>query len=265
MKIIPQHLLQNITKFAVVFGMVVTCHGQTVLFNFGGTSFTGTDTPGNNTGAWTDPTPSWNNISDDTASGIVDIDGSATALAVDFGAGAISSMDYGAAVRVADYIGGADVDGIFDGNTMAESQLVRDSGGLIGIGLELSGLQAGSYEFYLVANRSDSAFNEARNMDVYYSTNSSTVTDFSSLTPLTQLNDNRVAWTEGETYVRGTFTIATGESLYLAVESPGFVGVVNSLEVVAVPEPSTVLLLLVGIVAFLAFRNGKAFHSKNSS
>lgn len=220
-----------------------TLQAQTMLLNFGGTSYSGTDAPGHVDGSATGTT--WNTIATDMASGILDENGNATGIAVDFGtsSGFGTTLDYSSATRAADVSSTVGL-GVFNTDLMS-GNAVRDAGGLDGIGLNVSGLTAGQYIFYFTGFRGDGTTNAGHDYEVYAGVGADAITDFASLSVGTITNSNwndaSNSWIAGDNYITGEFTIdGTNDNFSLLVTSEEpFIGVLSSLEIVAVPEPSS--------------------------
>ncbi|MEM9883234.1 MAG: PEP-CTERM sorting domain-containing protein [Planctomycetota bacterium] len=233
-----------------------------VLLDFGDTLYTGTDSPGHEDGLATGST--WNGVTGDVASGLVDQNGAAlVGLALDFGTGPdATSINYSNTVRAAD----ADHTAFPQWNdNLGTDHLVRDDSNLgPALALAVTGLADGVYDFYFTGFRGDNAFNADRNYEVRTTTSGSAVTDFSSIAIQTLTNSNPTtanSWDPGDNYITGQFTIAGGSDFYLFVDSPEqnsagntFIGVASSLEIVAVPEPGSLVLIGLGGLAFLARR-----------
>jgi hypothetical protein len=233
---------------------------DTILLDFGSTLYTGTDSPGHEDGNATGSV--WNNISGDTAAGIVDQNGVAvTGVAVDFGTGTASSINYGNAVKALTVDHTAYPHWNDD---LGKDHIVRDSGDPA-LAIAVTGLAEGTYDFYFTGFRGDSSTNAARNYDVRTTTSISSVTDFSSIASATLTNNNPTtvnSWIAGDNYITGQFTVTSaGEDFYLYVNSPEeneffttFIGVASSLEIVAVPEPASLTLVLIGAGLILSRR-----------
>lgn len=217
-----------------------------MLLNFGGTSYSETQSPGHAVGGVTGTT--WNSVAADTASGIVDQNGSATNLALNFGtATTIANGNYANATRAADYTLGSSNPGLagtlFD-TPLGKGNAVRDlSAQGPGIILNLTGLVAGEYDFYLTTFRGDHNDNLVQVYPIYAGAAANPITDFTGL-QVGSLNNSSIStaggWIEGTNYLHGTFTIdGVNDNFSLLVStSSSYLGVLTSLEVVAIPEPS---------------------------
>lgn len=234
-------------------------YGSAILLDFGSTLYTGTDSPGHADGLATGST--WNNVSGDVASGLVDENGAeVSGLAVDFGTGTLASISYTNAIKPLSVDHSAFP--LWD-DDLGEDHIVRDSGDPA-LAIAITGLTEGTYDFYFTGFRGDGNLesNPTRDYDVRWTTSTTTVTDFSGLATNTLTNDNETTetdWIAGNNYITGQFTVtASGEALYLYTDSPElvgaapFIGVATSLSIVPIPEPASLVLLGLGGLLTLA-------------
>lgn len=154
---------------------------QTVLINFGATPYSGTNSPGHDAGGITGTT--WNVAATDTASGILDQNGGATSVSLDFGTTGSDTdliVNYANATKAADYasVNGASTEqlSLFD-TPLGKSNVVRGGSGLPGVAVSVSGLEPGVYTFYITAFRGDSGGNTPRDYDIYAGVSSDPITD----------------------------------------------------------------------------------------
>lgn len=135
------------------------------------------------------------------------------------------------------------------------------------IGIRIDGLAVGEYVVYVTARNTNSNNPSGiAPMNIYTSVGASAGTfTFSSLTPVQQANTNYTTanyageyntFTAGESYVAVSFSISAGQSLFLAVDGANNAverrGFVNSIQIVAVPEPSTYAAGIFGLLALAA-------------
>jgi hypothetical protein len=215
-----------------------------ILFNFGGTSYSGANAPGHVNGTATGTI--WNTVATDTATGIVDSTGASTSIALDFGTsstGTSTTPSYSGATKVADYPTITEVTGgIFDSD-LGRSNAVRD-GSTVGISLNISNLPAGEYAFYLTSFRGDSPVNLTRAYNLYAGVAADPITDFSAFSLGSLNNSNTTSWEEGVNYLAGTFVIdGTNDNFSIFSNNSTYVGVLTSLEIVSIPEPSSIAIL----------------------
>jgi hypothetical protein len=247
------HRLQSLSALVLAAALPLHAQADTLLLDFGSTLYTGTDSPGHEDGLATGGT--WNSISGDTASGLVDENGNAlTGVGIDFGTGTLSSINYGNAVKplAVDHSAYPQWD-----TDLGRDHVVRDSGDPA-LAIAVTGLAEGVYDFYFTGFRGDSTSNAARDYDVRTAISSSAVTDFSSATAQVLTNSSpttTTSWIAGDNYITGQVTIGAGEDFYLYVNSPdeneffqSFIGVASSLELVVVPEPTSLTLLAAGSI-----------------
>lgn len=252
-------MTKPLLQFLALFIACVSLPAQTILINFGATSYSGSNSPGHDSGNITGT--SWNVAATDTASGILDQDGNATSVSLDFGTTETDTgltVNYANATKQADYspIVGASPEqlGLFD-TALGKSNVVRDGSGLPGVAVSVSGLAPGDYVFYATAFRGDNENNIQHAYDIYAGTSSGPITDFSALSAGFIDNFSEVGeWTDDFNYVEGAFTIdGTNDTFSLLSQSDDFIGVLNSLEVyqATIPEPSVYGALLgLGIFSF---------------
>ncbi|MEM6550565.1 MAG: PEP-CTERM sorting domain-containing protein [Planctomycetota bacterium] len=253
------------TIAAACFALPLSQASAALLIDFGSTNYSGTDSPGHEDGNATGTV--WNTVGGDVAAGgLVDQGGSVlTGVALDFGVGTVAGINYANGVRTdtrdhSDYP-------LWDSG-LGEDHIFRDiSAEGPAIALGVTGLQPGIYNFYLTSFRGDNSANASRDYDVYTTTSTTAVTDFSGDFLDEIVNDSETTvtdWIAGDNYATGQFTITvSGEGFYIAVDSPGlagetnspFIGIMSSLEIVPIPEPSSAALLTVGVG--LLFLRGK--------
>ena len=248
-------LLLRSAAAAVLACSLSGAHAATVLFNFGATSYSGTEAPGHVDGGITGTT--WNTVATDTASGIVDASGAATSISLDFGTSSLDStaVSYSGATKAADYTTNlSTVAPLFDTN-LGKSNAVRDAGDVDGIAFNVAGLAPGSYTFYVTAFRGDSAGNRDRSYSLYGGSAPEPITDFSTASLGSITNTNKTTWTSGDNYITGSFTIdGTNDNFSILSTSENFIGVLTSLEITSVPEPSVIMVSALGTLALLRRR-----------
>ncbi|MBC2602586.1 PEP-CTERM sorting domain-containing protein [Puniceicoccus vermicola] len=113
-------------------------------------------------------------------------------------------------------------------------------------GLRIDGLVAGAYEIFFVGSNTNSNVGGAI-MNLYSGVGASSNSfDFSSLMATSSTITNNTFWSEGENYARATITLSEGQSLFLANDTTGLDndrGFINSVQINAIPEPSSFGLL----------------------
>jgi hypothetical protein len=203
---------------------------------------------------------SWNNLqTGDVSSGLIWGDGTAAdGIAVNLGvspsgsnvinfANNPSSVGLGTTVtagiysdtRVARY-------GIWGGGSAGQN---------IALGVRIDGLVAGTYQIYVTGKNTNSSNNLAA---IFYASAAGLAAtyDFSAITNTANVANttgNSAAYAVDVNYGLLTVTVGTGQSLFLATEGTTAEqrGFLNSLQIVAVPEPSSLLLVSGGLLAGL--------------
>ncbi|AHF90546.1 glycosyltransferase family 1 [Opitutaceae bacterium TAV5] len=268
---------------AGLLGFAFGAHAQTLFLDFGPTAASGewlTNSPYHtaNPGA---TASAWNTVGNTDTGTLVLADGSAaTGVSLNIGstrtaAGATLNLDtspssssaLGGQINSGNIYGGSSVgkDAIFDAAANATTWTAT--------GFQLTGLEAGTYDIYVTARNTSGASSNAYTQTIYAGAGAE-VGDF-ALSPLQQQTLSYAtghpytsAWVEGENYVKLTVVLSAGEVLNLAVAgssateySPERRGFLNSVQIVqtsAIPEPSTVALLVGGaailFVAAMRFR-----------
>ncbi|GAA5483144.1 PEP-CTERM sorting domain-containing protein [Haloferula sargassicola] len=132
-------------------------------------------------------------------------------------------------------------------------------------GLRIDGLAAGVYELYVMARNTNTNAAEVP-MIAYAGAGALSGTfDYSGLAGMTQSNPGYPSATyageygsfvNGENFVKLGVTVADGDSIYVVIDGAGSDsrGFVNMVQVVGVPEPSALLLTLLGGGFFLRRR-----------
>ncbi len=246
-----------IVSTAALLGTTQGASADALLLDFGSTLYTGTDSPGHQDGSATGS--QWNNVSGDKSSGFVDENNTPVAgIGVDFGTGVLASINYGNATKplTVDHSAYPHWN-----DALGQDHVVRDSGDPA-VAVAITGLAEGTYDFYLTGFRGDGVTNSNRDYDVRWTTSTTAVTDFTAATQDVLENSNPSSvntWIAGDNYITGQFTVTgAGEDLYLYSNSSGFIGVMNSLEIVptvaAIPEPASLMLLAAGSLALCGRR-----------
>ena len=219
---------------------------------------------------------SWNKVQTADSSSLVWSDGSAAA-GVSLNLGATSS-DSATLINLATTPSGnsalgnkintgvyADTsvgkDGIFMGTGAAQVRYV---------GLQIGGLAAGQYQIYMMGRNTSTDSNVGDQNFFYGVSGSSGNFDAAGYSYLTVSYPNGASsvssWVQegsaGENYVKFTVSLAAGQYLNLAVRGGGSGterrGFLNAIEIaqVQVPEPSSLLMLLIGFAGVNRYRRG---------
>jgi len=261
---------------ACLAGVSPAAHAA-ILFDFGTTPglVTGADaliSPGHATGAVPNTETVWNlvttadlstvvNGNGTTATGVtlnLGVEGTVGSNIIDFTNNSInsSSLTGGAATTLGSIYGTASSnpagkEGIFR-NGASEGQNAA-------IGLRIDGLDAGLYSLFYVGRNTNSATIRAQNLYTLVGTTAG-ILDFSTLTPLLLTNallSGNNTFVPGVNYLTTTATIGAGQSLYVIAEGTPTTeqrGFFNSLEIAAIPEPSSMILVLAASTGLLWWR-----------
>ena len=213
----------------------------------------------------------WNNLLLADATGITDATGVGPTLSVNLG---IASNATGSTlVNLATnpsassaLTGAAFSTGVYADNSVGRYGILCNSSGNKfttnhqAVGVQISGLAAGVYEIYTLTRNTNTS--TAQSFSVYVGTSASTGNfDFAGYAneSISMSTGANTAWVDGANYLKQTVTIGENEALNIAVDgtvgqSRGFL---NAIQIVQVPEPSS-LLLLAPAIAGLAFRRKRA-------
>jgi hypothetical protein len=258
---------------AVIFSCAVSS-AQVLMLDFGPTVVTGTNQSNSpyHTVAPSFTGTVWNQIqTEDVGSGLVFADGSAaTGLTLNIGATTNTSttVGLGNTPSVNSPMGGSTNTEIYAGTSVGTDGIsTSSSGNTRYVGFQLGGLAAGTYDIFLTSRNTStgSAYDQ-----IAYVGTSVASGDFNAVTlslsgSLSYANGSDAIsnWEQDENYLKFTVTLGVGEYLNLAVvggasnERRGFL---NSVQIVAVPEPSAIALLGVTVVC-LAIRRRRGLSS----
>jgi hypothetical protein len=210
----------------------------------------------------------WNRIQTaDVLSGLLYADGTeAAGLTLDLGATTTETstiVGLGNTPSGNNALGNVTNTDVYAGTSVGKDGIYTGSGGgsLRFVGFQLGGLAPGTYEIYLTSRNTNTS--NAYSQIAYVGT-SATAGDFDAVTlsltgSLSYANgsDAVLSWEVNENYLKFTVTLNPGDYLNLAVsggasgERRGFL---NSVQIVAVPEPSGILLLGLAGVWLTVFR-----------
>lgn len=165
---------------------------------------------------------------------------------------------------------GTSIYGPATGSTTVSLDALFSSTSDTSIGFRIDGLAAGSYLVYAMVRNTNTNAPSGAGMNAYAAAGDSSSTfDFSSLTAMAQSNPGYArdpyvneygSFIAGENYVVTPIALTVGEdqSVFLSVEGQGAGGAgrgfINSLQIVAVPEPSVALLGIFGVFGLLRRR-----------
>lgn len=269
---------KHLTRHALVAALAVLflpalLEAQVLMLDFGPTASTGAqaNSPYHTaaSGSFTDT--SWNTVgAADIASGLLWSDGtSATGISLNIGATtaattASSTLGLGNTPSGNSALGSQINTGIYSGNSVGTDGIFTStSGNTRSVGFQLSGLAAGTYDIYVTARNTSTS--NAHTQTAYVGTSSS-AGDFvidgggsyasSSMSYAAGTTSAVSSWVQGDNYLKFTITLGIGEYLNLATlgSSGDNRGFLNSVQIVAVPEPSTFALLGIGLCGLLGLR-----------
>ena len=192
----------------------------------------------------------WNgDINGDVAGGILDTNGDATSVTIDLGEGANGATDFFDAVTIRN---SSNTDA---GNGVLGTALYQDwifTSGNDNLGARLSGFAAGEYDVFALVREPNQL---GRTYDVGIGVGNTT--DITTLgVQAIGAATNNDAFVAGQNFVQQRVTI-TDESDFITVlvdpTNAGF-GTLAGLQIVAVPEPSSVALLGLGFMSFVLRR-----------
>jgi hypothetical protein len=176
---------------------------------------------------WSDGTPAMDialNIGGNSGAGITIIDLSKTGLSCEA-------------------LGGSNTSGIYAGTSVGTDAIFLGTSGTRAVGLQITGLAAGTYDIYIVARNTNTTSPQTQSLYVGTAAAGSGNFDFSGYDKkmLTYAGNMTAtsAWSEDANYVRFSVSLSAGEVLNLACSAPAR-GFLNSVQIVpAIPEPST--------------------------
>ena len=228
-----------------------------ILLDFGSTTVLPADaaiSPAHEDGGLSASEATWNHLQTaDLASGVVYGDGTAmTGGTVNLGTGALASVDFNTNPASTSALGSAYNTGVYSGTSVAKDGIFNANGA---IGIQITGLSAGDYDIYFTGRNTNTA-NDPSYVAYAAAGGAAPSFDFSSAATGTWSNSfvNNASLETGGTksfelgdhYGTIRVSVAAGQALFLAVDPSGTRPFVNSIEIVAVPEPATMALLASG-------------------
>ncbi|WOO43270.1 PEP-CTERM sorting domain-containing protein [Rubellicoccus peritrichatus] len=265
---------------SAVLGLATLAGAQVLMLNFrntgGPSSGNLTNSPYNTENpGFADTT--WNNVSNsDVGSGLFWADGTAaTGIGFDLGVANLdvsTVVDLSTAVGSANNLGTIVNTGIYAGDSIATGGIFNGSTtDRFELGLQVTGLTAGTYEVY-VTGRNTNANNSATLPYTYYASGGVSGANFdfadydSASVSFSGSTDATAAWVEAgnadANYGKFIVSISAGEALNIVSNGDGGQGTggspvgtanrgfLNSVQIVAVPEPGTWALMF-GIAVFV--------------
>ena len=269
----------NFKSFAIMAVMacaMAAANAQVLMFDFGPTLATGgslTNSPYHTAnGSFTNTT--WNRVQTaDVGSGLLWSDGTAaTVVALNLGATTTattssSTLELANIPSNSNALGTTINTGVYTGSSVGKDGIYTGStGNARAVGFQLSGLAAGTYDIYLTARNTNTSVAHTQIMFLGASaTSGDFVLDGSGMASETLsiaagTSSATSAWVDNSNYLKMTVVLSSGDVLNLATlggvaEARGFL---NSVQIVAVPEPATWALLAFSLTTVLVLRRREA-------
>lgn len=264
---------KQITVLLAILVWIPAAQAQIIMFDFGPTAPTGSNlsnSPGHFTGAVSGAQTIWNQVGvSDVTSGLLYANNTA-ATGISIATGRESTdisniIDFTTNPGFSAALGSSVNTGVYAGDSVATDGIFHTSTAAFALGVQIDGLAAGTYEVYISGRNT----NVASYQQNFYAASSvaGTTFNFGSLSP-DLLANSGTAWVENTTYSVFTLTLGVDEVLNIAVSGTGTGaagrGFLNSVQIVAIPEPSTMGLLGFGAVALLGMIHRKAAKARLS-
>jgi len=247
---------------------------QVLMLDFGPTTVSGSNVSNSpyNTANPSFSGTNWNQIGTADVSSLINADGSAASgLSLNIGATtaattASSTLGLGNVPSGNAALGAITNTGIYAGSSVGTDGIfTSSSGNSRAVGFQLSGLAIGTYDIYVTARNTSSNANYTQTAFVGTSAAGNFVLNGPGMTSETLSFANgssaTSAWVEDANYLKFTVTLGVGDVLNVATlggggESRGFL---NSVQIVAVPEPAIATMLgLSGVLFCFRRRIGRA-------
>jgi len=270
--------IDSLAIMALTVCAMTVANAQVLMFDFGPTVASGaslTNSPYHTAnGSFTNTT--WNQVQTaDLGSGLLWSDGTAaTGIALNLGsttAATTSSSTLGLANTPSNTnaLGSTINTGVYATTSVGKDGIYTGStGNSRAVGFQLSGLAAGTYDIYLSARNTNSS---VAHTQIMFLGASATSGDFvlngagmssETLSIAAGTSGATSAWVDNSNYLKMTVVVSTGDVLNLATlggvgETRGFL---NSVQIVAVPEPTTWALLALSLTTVIIFRRRRGSH-----
>jgi hypothetical protein len=258
------------TAIGVAMGSLAlaACANAAILFDFGPTGATQnpTHSPAHVAGAVPASETTWNRVTTNNLATVLNGDGTtATGVMLTWGSAADADSSVTFNVQPSATNGGGGSQGVYAISSAVKTSVFNNLAGSF-LGLRIDGLAAGEYELYIHA-RNTATPNSSTSSRVYYladatagsfSPATAQYVDISNAYSVNSTTGNETFY-QGVNYQKFTVTITDDDpSLYVAVRGTGVENrpFINSLEIVAVPEPT--LISLAGLTGMLLLRRRHA-------
>lgn len=263
-------LNSTVAAFALAIAAVSPSFGAPLMLDFGATTVTGgslTNSPYHTADPLFNQT-TWNKVqlTDVGAGGLFYSDGTAAAfVTLDLGSTTSgTTLDLSVSPSSTNTLGGAISTGIYAPTSVGTDGVwTNPSTSFTSSGFQIGGLSAGTYDIYYSGRNTNQATGIAYRQVLWAGSSSSSGNfDYAAYSNATidygVSGDSTLAWVNGssgivsgENYVKLTISIASGEYLNLAatgIDAAERRGFLNTVQIVAVPEPTSLILLAGGLV-----------------
>ncbi|HWL53915.1 MAG TPA: hypothetical protein VNQ90_15855 [Chthoniobacteraceae bacterium] len=253
-----------VTALAVLFLLPIAASASVLMLDFGPTTVAPADQTNSpyHTVNTSFSDTAWNKIEITNPASLVYSDGSAaTGVTLTLGSSPNSTVvDFSSLPTHSNALGTQIGTGVFAGTSVGRDGIYRGNVGSQNnqVALKIGGVTAGTYEIYVVGLNTNTRISDQSPMNFYAAATGDVSTfDTGGLTPdATTLITANTPWMEGGSYGKITVDLAAGQYLVLVSDGAGSEsrGFLNSVQIVAIPEPSTVILGLAGCFSLIALR-----------
>lgn len=260
-----KNLIPNLRVLLVFCGTLLSgaffANAQVLMFDFGPTTVTGADQENSpyHTVNESFTGTNWNKIQTADVSSLIWSDGT-SATGVDINLGVTTSFNSTilnlGSTPSQNALGNETNGGVYAGTSVGTDGIFHTDNGTRYVGFQIGGLASGTYDVYVTSRNTNAnsdlgdydqnlylgSSEEAGNFDVV-------ALQFSTVLSYTDPADFTAEWVQGENYSKFSVTLGSGDYLNFGVVGTGdqLRGFLNSVQIVTVPEPSTVVLLLGGL------------------
>lgn len=241
----------------------LAAQAQVLMLDFGPTVVSGTNVTNSpyHTADLSFSGTAWNQVQTaDIGSGLLWADGtSAAGLSLNLGATTTttvfsSTLNLTSVPSGNNALGAATNTGIYAGTSVGTDGIFTGASGTRAVGFQLSGLTAGTYEVYVTARNTNLSGSYSPTVFVGASSASGNFVlngpgMLSESLTIASASAATAAWADDSNYLKFTVTVNSGDVLNLASLGGGGDGrgFLNSVQIVAVPEPAASLLAGLGL------------------